>query len=253
MLIKQKIAVTLTALSLMSMVAIAPTAMAIPINENPDILVDNNYVDAGSIVTFDVDSVRAKCAVTTTLGSRKVVDKAVATESTDDAATIGEIVDATIRAPRVAGVYVVKSIVSKSCASDSGYRSSDDIFVGQPLYIGADDIDGDGSWDYDSASASNFATRIYGDVVDYDEYFDGDGEFIDLGTVKLQFYKGNKLIASTTTDSDGYFSVVLPSKSFKTSGEHDITVKLSGNRDYYMEMDSDVNVFTVDVQDPAVL
>jgi hypothetical protein len=42
------------------------------------------------------------------------------------------------------------------------------------------------------------------------------------------------MIASGTTDSDGYVSVILKAKHFAEAGEFTITVKLAPNADYYI-------------------
>lgn len=236
MLIKQKIAVSLTALSLMSLVAIAPAASAFPINSNPyvelqDGDVQDEWVDANTTVGFDVYDVRHNCVVTTTLGSKKVKDKAVAYDLEEGLA--GEVADGEIKTPKVAGIYDVKSTVSKSCKSDSGHKSSATIYVGQNLYF---------DFDYEDVADNNLATLVYGTIQDE------DGLSVDVEDVVVQFYKGAKLIAKGTADSSGYISEILPSKAFKAAGTFDITVKLAPNADYYMDNDEGDNVFEIDVE-----
>ncbi len=231
MLKNTKIAAALAALSLMSLVAIAPMASAIPINSNPYVELQDDTADAGDVVLFDVWDVRAGCKVTTKLDSKQVVNKAVDYDLLDTSKA-GAVEDAEITAPASAGEYTVKSIVSTKCKSDRGVKSSDTLYVGEALYF---------DWSSQDISDDNLATRIYGDIEDTDNVTQ------DVGVVKVHFYKGKKLIATGTTDSDGYVSVILPSKSFKAAGDFDITVKLSSNADYYMDPADNVLEVTVEL------
>lgn len=231
MLIKQKIAVALTALSLMSMAAIAPMASAYPINDNPYVELQDDEVAAGDLVLFDVWDVRDGCQVTTKLSSKKVTNKAVTVED-EDFPLRGAIEDAEIKAPKVAGIYRITSIVSNKCKSDSGHKSSDTLYVGEGLYFDGDSED---------VADGNLATRVYGNVEDW------NGLSQDLGLTKVLFYKGSKLVAKGTTDADGYVSVILPSKTFKGPGDVDLTVKVANNGEFYMDNEDDANVLTITV------
>jgi len=242
MLKNTKIAVAFAAFSLMSVAAIAPLASAIPINNNPYVDIEEDEVAAGDTVVFDVWDVRAGCTVTTTLGSRKVVDKSVDYDLTTNGKA-GAVEDAEIKAPAAAGEYTMRSAVSSTCKNDAGHKSSDTLYIGEEVFFGSI---GSIDWDYESISGDSLAMRFHGAIIDYDEWAMGDGASVDTEAVKVQFWKGKRLLASGTTDADGYVSVILPGSSFKAAGEATITVKLAPNADYYISDTAQEFVITVD-------
>ena len=245
MLKNTKIAGIATALTLMAGVALAPTASAFVL-VHPSLMTDNVDVNAGDSVEWGVEDIRTGCSVTTTLGSNSVTVKAIRTSDTSDASTlgaIGEITPKLIKGPHYAGEFVLKSQVGSTCKDDAGYKmSSEDVWVGSDAYFG-----GESDWDYNTVAGDSLAMDVTGYIVDFDEYDNYSGDTItDLGDgVKVLFYNGKKLIASTGIADDGFVSVRLPGNSFKAVGSATIRVALSHNADYYVPAADDEFDITV--------
>ena len=234
MLKNTKIAGIATALTLMAGVALAPTASALVLI-HPTLETDGTTeANAGDLVNWGISDIRTGCSVTTTLGSKSATVTAVKTSDTSDAITlgaIGEIAPKTIKAPSYAGEFVLKSQVESTCKDDAKFKMSEDVWVGSAAYFG-----GESEWTYDTVAGDSLAMDVTGYIVDFDEYDNYSGDTItDLGDgVKVLFYNGKKLIASTGIADDGFVSVRLPGNSFKAVGSATIRVALSHNADYYI-------------------
>jgi hypothetical protein len=245
MLKTTKIVGIATALTLMTGVALAPTASALVL-VHPSLLTDETTsANAGDLVNWGVSDIRTGCSVTTTLGSKSATVTAVKTSDTSDAITlgaIGESVPKTIKAPTYAGEFVLKSQVESTCKDDAKFKMSEDVWVGSDAYFG-----GESDWTYDTVAGDSLAMDVTGYLVNFDEYDSYTGESItDVGDgVKVLFYNGRKLIASTGVADDGFVSVRLPGKSFKVAGSTTIRVALSHNAEHYIPAADDTISITV--------
>ena len=224
MLKNTKVVGVAAAITLLTGVAFAPSASAVNGN-TPSLSVDglDTNVDAGERIGFEVTGVRTGCSVTTKVGS--ITKTVVARQDRSYAAAIVGWVNTYIKAPNVAGEYTVASMVSSTCASDAGYKRaadmSEDITVGNEVWLDSDHED----------SGAGDSQRIYGDV----SVTEGaGGTTVDLDGVKVRFSIRGQVVASSTTDSDGYVSVVIAGKYMNSRGDTRISVSLEGNKQDYM-------------------
>lgn len=217
MLKNTKVVGIAAAVTLLTGVALAPSATAV----GADRPYQDNVSNEGARTYFDVYDVRTGCKVTTTLNGKTSVDRA--THVVGDSRKIyGEIVDAWVSTPKLAGEYTIKSRINNDCADDAGYSNaptmSDTVTVGTEVVL-------DGGWD--EIGGGN--VRIDGGV----ELTGGAAQ--DLGAIKMLFKVRGKTVASTYTDEAGLYSVTVASKYLNKRGNTKVTVSLSANRNYWMD------------------
>ena len=214
------------AITLLTGVALAPSASGVG-QDLPALSVDvsDTSVDAGERVTYSIDYVRTGCRVTTTLGSKTKVERATGVVDNTNK-IIGEIVDAYITAPSVAGEYTLRSRVNSDCKSDAGFSNTwlmtDEITVGTEVTL---DDDGEaGNWE----SLDNGSVRMYG-------WVEADGSSTDLGAVKVNFVVKGKTVATGYTDEDGWVTAAIEKKFLNKRGNTKVTLKLGANRVYFID------------------
>ena len=222
MLKNTKVVGIAAAITLLTGVAFAPSASAIN-GTTPTLSVDDNAVYSGDRINFDVTGVRTGCDVTTKVGSTTLTKTAKHDKSY--AANIIGWVNSHMKAPKFAGEYTVASMISNSCATNPGYkRAADmavDITVGDEVWI-------DSSIE---ASGAGDSQRIYGDV----NVTEGaGGATVDLDGVKVRFSIRGQVVASATTDSDGFVSVIVAGKYLNARGNTRVDVTLEANKTEYM-------------------
>jgi hypothetical protein len=210
------------AITLLTGVAFAPSASAVNGNV-PSLTVDNTSVYSGDRIDFEVTGVRTGCDVTTKVGSTTKTVKA--RHDNGYAAAIVGWVNNFIKAPKMAGEYTVASMVSNTCASDAGYkRAADmavDITVGDEVWLDSD---------YENSGAGD-SQRIFGDV----SVTEGaGGATVDLDGVKVRFSIRGQVVASATTDSSGYVSVIVAGRYLNARGNTRVEVTLEANKTEYM-------------------
>jgi hypothetical protein len=209
------------AVTLLAGVALAPSATGVG-QYLPLLTVSDSFVDAGEQVDYFIDDVRTGCKVTTKLGAKTKVDKAVG--QTGDTRRIYGEVDSYIVAPIVAGEYTLRSRVNSDCKDDAGYsntfRMTDLITVGEEVTV--EEFEDEGNWE----SLPNGSVRIYGWVED------GAGAQ-DLGAVKVNFLVRGDVVATGYTDEDGYVVASIAKKYLNNRGNTNVKLKLSPNRVYF--------------------
>ena len=219
------------AITLLTGVALAPSASGVGQNL-PELSVDvaDTSVDAGERVTYSIDYVRTGCRVTTTLGSKTKVERATGVEDNSNK-IIGEIVDAYITAPSVAGEYTMRSRVNSDCKSDAGFSNTwlmtDEITVGTEVTLDEDEVDEDVFTNWESLD--NGGVRMFGWLETT------GGSSIDLGAVKVNFMVKGKVVASGYTDDEGYVVASVAKRYLNNRGNTNVKVKLSSNRVYFMD------------------
>lgn len=223
MLKNTKVVGIAAAITLLTGVAFAPSASAINGN-TPSLSVDaaDTNVDAGERIGFEVTGVRTGCAVTTKVGS--ITKTVTARHDRSYAAAIVGWVNTYIKAPSTAGEYKVASMISNDCATNPGYKRAVDMT--EDITVG-NEVTWDGDWENSGAGDS---VRVYGDVMD-------GLSTVDLDGVKVRFSVKGKVVASATTDSDGYVSVVVAGKYLNSRGDTRIAITLEGNKTDYMAAD----------------
>ena len=219
------------AITLLTGVALAPSASGVGQNL-PELSVDvaDTSVDAGERVTYSIDYVRTGCRVTTTLGSKTKVERATGVEDNSNK-IIGEIVDAYITAPSVAGEYTMRSRVNSDCKSDAGFSNTwlmtDEITVGTEVTLDEDEVDEDVFTNWESLD--NGGVRMFGWLETT------GGSSIDLGAVKVNFVVKGKTVATGYTDEDGWVTAAIEKKFLNKRGNTKVTLKLSANRVYFID------------------
>ena len=224
MLKNSKVVGIAAAITLLTGVALAPSASAVngsfP-SQSLDAVAPSNF-DAGDRIDYYVGDVRTGCTVTTTVGTKSKTFKAKQDSSYNNTSW-GEV-DGFIAAPSVAGEYTVASQVSKTCKDDAGYKfaanMAEDVTVGDPVSLDAD----------------------FEDVVNTTKVgFSGVAELApagtvaqDLGKTKINVYRKGVLVASTTTNNAGEFAVQIDRKHFNKQGQTRIVVKISANGLWYV-------------------
>ena len=241
MLKNTKVVGIAAAITLLTGVALAPSATGVG-NELPSqtVNIGDTAVSAGERVTYSIADVRTGCRVTTTLGSKTRVERATGVVG-DTNKIIGEIVDAYITAPSVAGAYTLRSRVNRDCKTDAGFSNSwlmsDEIIVGTEVTLDSvlvyegetadDDIYA--NWE----NLDNGSVRMYG-WVEVDNGEDA-GDSVDLGAVKVNFVVKGKTVASAYTDNDGYVVVSIEKKFLNKRGNTKVTLELGANRTNYID------------------
>jgi hypothetical protein len=218
MLKNTKVVGIAAAITLLTGVAFAPSASAINGN-TPTLSVDDTSVDAGDRIKFDVTGVRTGCDVTTKVGS--ITKTATAKHDKSFAAGIVGWVNTATKAPKVAGEYTVASMISNACATNPGYKRAADMAV--DITVG-NEVTFDG--DFDNSGPGD-SVRVYGDVED-------GLATVDMDAVKVRFSIKGKVVASGTTDADGYVSVNIAGKYLNSRGDTRVVVSLEGNKTDYM-------------------
>ena len=220
MLKNTKVVGIAAAVTLLTGVALAPSATAV----GQDRPYQSDVSNDGGRTYFSIYDIRTGCKATTTLNGKTSVDRATHVVG-DSRKTYGEIVDAWVTTPKMAGEYTIKSRINNDCADDAGYSNaptmSDTVEVGTQV-----ELDSDGNWD--ELGGGN--VRIYGDVE-----LMGGAITQDLGAVKVLFQVRGKTVASTYTDADGYISATIASKYLNKRGNTKVTLSLATNRNYWMD------------------
>ena len=221
MLKNTKVVGIAAAVALLTGVALAPSATAV----GQDRPYQDNVSNEGARTYFSIFDIRTGCKATTTLNGKTSVDRATHVVG-DSRRTYGEIVDAWVPTPKLAGEYTIKSRINNDCADDAGYSNaptmSDTVTVGDEVVL-------DGSWD--EIGGGN--VRIDGTV----ELTGGAAQ--DLGAIKMLFKVRGKTVASTYTDADGAISATIASKYLNKRGNTKVTLSLATNRNFWMD-DSEV-------------
>ncbi len=224
MLKSTKVVGIASAFALLTGLAFAPIATAVggdvPTQSDPD---SGDNFDAGDRIDYYVDYVRTGCEVTTTVGNRS---KTVRAKYSNSGAKTNGKVDNFLTAPGIAGEYKFHSMVSKSCASDPGYKRAQDMSA--DITVG-DELVWDGSA---SDSGAGLSQQLEGTI----ENSGGSG--VDLDGVKVNFVVKGKVVASAYTDSSGAVSAFVAGKHLNPRGNTRISVKLDANKYYYMSSDS---------------
>ena len=250
MLKNTKIVGIAAAITLLTGVALAPSATAVGRNLPTLVEGDSTWeVSAGQRVDFSVDYVRTGCNVTFTLGSKTKVEKATSVPE-NTVRNIGEVADAYITAPTTAGTYTLRARVEKTCKTDGGFSNSGlmtaTVTVGDE--VGLDEVIDDngteselddenlGNWE----SLSNGSVRVYGWVSNVTGRNPLTGAAIygsteDLGAVKVNFVVKGKTVASAYTDEDGYVNASLEKKYLNNRGTTKVSVVLGSNRVYFAD------------------
>ena len=227
MLKNTKVVGIAAAITLLTGVALAPSASAIN-GQTPTLSVDDASLDAGERINFDVTGVRTGCDVTTKVGSTTLTK--TAKHDNSYAASIIGWVNTHMKAPKVAGEYTVASMISNSCATDPGYKRAADMAV--DITVGTE-LDFEDSYEDSGAGDSQ---RIYGDIV-----LAGGSVNQDLNGVDVTFSIRGKVVARANTDGDGYVSAVVAGKYLNTRGNTRVTVSVEDNKNYYLDYDVVVN------------
>lgn len=216
-----------SAIALLTGVAFAPSATA-AVNNYPEVSTSSltDIYTAGEAVEYTVDYVRKGCKVMTTLGTVTRTERA----TTVGSGLSGSVSNKLIPAPSKAGEYTLRSKVANDCAADAGYSNkynmTEDISVGSEITTEIPALTE--GWENVGAKA----VRIFGVALE------GVADK-DLGTIKIQAYVKGKMVASTYTDSvdTGEFSIVVDSKFLNKKGNTKVTLHLSSNKFYWMDVD----------------
>ena len=227
MLKNTKVVGIAAAITLLTGVALAPSASAVNGNV-PDQSAGGTYT-AGARVTYTVTDVRTGCDVTTTLGSQKKTEKAKHDKSY--AANVVGKVNSFLKAPKAAGEYTISSMVSTSCASDAGFKRaydmSDDVTVGAERY-----------WDEtDTSDLGGDSMTLTGAI---ETLADGSGVGVNIGATKVLFSVRGKVVASSTATDAGVVSVVIDGKYMESRGATRVRVSLSDNKLFYVSGTSSI-------------
>ena len=218
------------AITLLTGVALAPSASGVGQSlPSQTVNIDDTAVSAGERVTYSIADVRTGCRVTTTLGSKTKVERATGVEDNSNK-IIGEIVDAYITAPSVAGEYTMRSRVNSDCKSDAGFSNTwlmtDEITVGTEVTLDEDEVDEDVFTNWESLD--NGGVRMFG-------WIEAGGSATDLGAVKVNFVVKGKTVATGYTDEDGWVTAAIEKKFLNKRGNTKVTLKLSANRVYFID------------------
>jgi hypothetical protein len=227
MLKNTKVVGIAAAITLLTGVALAPSASAIN-GQTPTLTVDDDNYDAGTRINFDVTGVRTGCDVTTKVGSATLTK--TAKHDNSYAASIIGWVNSHVKAPKVAGEYTVASMVSNSCATDPGYKRAADMAVDITVGTELDFED-----DYEDSGAGD-SQRIFGDIV-----IAGGSVNQDLNGVDVTFSVRGKVVARANTDGEGYVSAVVAGKYLNSRGNTRVTVSVEANKNYWLDYDVVVN------------
>ena len=220
------------AITLLTGVALAPSATAIG-GDLPYQDIENgvgtppNY-DSGDRIEYYVGDVRTGCMVTTTVGPKSKTLKAKQ-DSDDSRKQAGEI-NSFIGSPAAAGEYTLASKIAANCAEDGGFRRADE--MEDDLTVGDAVI-----WDWTDVDITNSTdVGLEGDI-------EVSGSGVDLGKAFVVVYLKGKKVASAHSDTSGYVSLRLPRTLFKKIGDTRFTYKVTANPLYYVADDTDKAIY----------